>query len=235
MVEAPPVQPVEEASPVGLEGAGMMVDLEVPGFGAAVVAVPADGAPPHPVVVAAHANWDRPTWECNWWRRHFKRSFLLCPRGILRDDSPSPDDPRFTYENDRALEAELDAGLAAMKSRWAGSVADGPMTWVALSRGAYLGGFIASRRPKQFPRLILVEGGQDPWTAVNAKAFADGGGRRVLFICGQGACRVQARPAAARLLHFGAEAKIEEVTGMGHGLNGDADPIIARHRDWLFE
>ena len=209
------------ATPPPLESAGEMVALEVTGF--------------EPAVVAAHANWDRPTWECSWWRRHFPSSFLLCPRGVLRDDSPSPDDPRFTYENDRALEAELDAGLEAMKQRWAGHVEDGPMTWVALSRGAYLGGFIASRRPEDFPRLILVEGGQDPWTPVNAKAFVEGGGRRVLFICGQGACRVQARPAAARLIHFGAEAKIEQVPGMGHGLNGDADPIIVRHLPWLHE
>jgi pimeloyl-ACP methyl ester carboxylesterase len=199
-----------------------------------VVAVPAEGEAPHEVVVAAHANFDRPEWECGWWRRHFPEAFVFCPRGILRDDT-EPDDPRYTYRDDAALKAELDAGLLALRAKYPGQFDDAEMIWVALSRGAYLGGFIASRQPKRFPRLILVEGGQDPWTAANAKAFVDGGGRRVLFICGQPVCRIQARPAAARLKHFGAEAKIEDVPGMGHGLNGDADPIITRHMAWLRE
>lgn len=215
------------------DDAGKMVDLDVPGFGPAVVAVPVGGAAPAPVVVAAHANWDRPGWSCAWWRASFPRALILCPRGVLRPEAQSPEDPRFTYRDDEVLEREVDAGLAALRARWGLRVARGAMTWVSLSRGSYLGGFIAGRRPTDFPRLILVEGGQDPWTLAHAKAFAVGGGQNVLFVCGQAACRTESRLAASRLRHVGADARVVFVPGMGHGLNADARPIVAQQLAWL--
>jgi pimeloyl-ACP methyl ester carboxylesterase len=177
---------------------------------------------------------DRPDWECAFWRRLFPASFVLCPRGILRDDAP-PDDPRFTYEDDAALEREIEAGLAALAARFPARIDGAPMLWVGLSRGAFLGAIIAARQPARYPRMILVEGGHDPWAGPAAKAYADGGGRRVLFVCGQGACTFAARRAARSLEHFGVGARLIEVAGMGHGLNHDADAPIEAARDWLFE
>ena len=208
--------------------------MPVDGFGDAVVAIPATGDEPHPVVIAAHANWDRPSWECEWWKRLLTNAFILCPRGILRPDSPSPDDPRYTYENDKILEAEVDAGLLALSKRFGARVqTDKPMLWVGLSRGAFLGARIAVRQPARFPRMILVEGGHDPWTADSAKRYAEGGGDKVLFICGQGRCTIDAKRASRVLTHYGVETRLHDVAGMGHGLNGDADEPIQSELPWL--
>ena len=227
---SPPPAP----SPATQPDAGKSVDLPVAGFDPAVVAVPREGTAPHGVVIAAHANWDRPSWECDWWKRLLTRSFILCPRGVLRKDSPSPDDPRFTYKDDKALEAEIAAGLTALEAAFGDRVSvEPPMLWVGLSRGAFLGAQIATRQPARYPTMILVEGGHDPWTHSGAKAFAEGGGKRVLFVCGQGACTHLAKRAAARLEHFGVETRLENVPGMGHGLNGDADEPVQRALPWL--
>ena len=227
-----PVTPPVASTPEPHPDAGRVVALTVPGFAEAVLAIPKGGADPRPLVIAAHANWDRPSWECEWWRRLLPDSFILCPRGILRDDSPSPDDPRYTYENDRVLEAEVDAGVAALEAKYGGRVETAPILWVGLSRGAYLGSFIAARQPERFPRLILVEGGHDPWTADNAASFARGG-LRVLFICGQGACNVLAKKAVRQLDHAGIETQLHDVPKMGHGLNADADAPILKALPWL--
>lgn len=210
--------------------------MEVPGFADAVVAIAKAGEDPHPIVIAAHANWDRPRWECDWWKRLLPTSFILCPRGILRKDSPSKDDPRYTYEDDKALEAEVEAGLLALEARFSGRVTQEPfILWVGLSRGAFLGAHIAVRQPKRFPRLILVEGGHDPWTPANVKKFAEGGGKRVHFVCGQGACSHLARRAARVLEHHGVATRLDDVPGMGHGLNGDADAPIQAALPWLLQ
>jgi pimeloyl-ACP methyl ester carboxylesterase len=230
----PPALVAASPPPPELANGGADVPLAVEGFGDAVVAIPAAGKAPHPVVIAAHANWDRPSWECAWWKRLLRKSFILCPRGILRDDSPSPDDPRYTYESDAALEQEVDAGLAALAERFGAHVdVSPPLLWVALSRGSFLGARIAVRHPERFPRMILVEGGHDPWTPENAEAFAAGGGQAVLFVCGQGACTYAARKAARRLGRFSVRTRLEDVPGMGHGLNGDADEPILEALPWL--
>ena len=230
----PSAQPPRPPPPTD---AGTMIALTVDGCGDAVVAIPERGSAPHPIVVATHGNWDRPSWECDWWRRVFVRAFILCPRGVLRSDSPEGD-PRFTYVDDRNLESEAEAGLLALATAYTARVGTGAnplraVTWVGLSRGAFLGAEIAPRRAAVFPRLVLVEGGHDPWTFSNAKMFADGGGKRVLFICGQGACTTAAQKASRMLTHVGVSTRVEMVAGMGHGLSNDAAPIVRAALPWL--
>ena len=231
---AAPTEPPPPAAPEPIPHAGEMVAMAVSGHGDAVVALPAEGTAPHPVVVAAHANWDRPSWECDYWRRIFPTAVVLCPRGILRPDSPSADDPRFTYASDDALATELAASLAALERDFGPYIDTEVMLWVGLSRGAFLGAELAPHQAARFPRMILVEGGHDPWTHANAKAFADAGGERVLFVCGQGACTIQARKAARVLEQHGVGTRIEDVPGMGHGLNHDATPRVRDALPWLF-
>src|SRR5262249_55394568 len=135
-----------------LEAAAPFVSLAVEGFGDAVVSVPIGADGKRPIVIATHGNYDRPEWQCEVWRELVQaRAFVLCPRGVARADSPSHDEVRFTYANNRALEREVTAALAALRARFAEFADDGAVVWTGFSLGAIMGVPIASRAPATFP------------------------------------------------------------------------------------
>ncbi|MBL8741681.1 MAG: hypothetical protein JNK04_11325, partial [Myxococcales bacterium] len=186
------------------------VALPVAGFADAVLAVPVGAGDPRPLVIATHGNFDRPEWQCDVWSKILRgRAFVLCPRGIARPDSPAPDDTRFTYRHNRDLEREVDAAWAALRtSRYAPFVAEGPATWAGFSLGAIMGVAIAERRPRDFATLLLVEGGVDRFLDEAARAFAKGGGQRVLFVCAQRGCSGTASARAKALERAGLKASV---------------------------
>ncbi|MBW2453040.1 MAG: alpha/beta hydrolase [Deltaproteobacteria bacterium] len=230
--------PTASAAPADppLTEAGQLVELEVPGFATAVVAVPAAAKRPWPLVIATHGNYDRPGWQCEVWHRTFAaRTFVLCPRGIPRPDSPSADDTRFHYQSNKVLERELDAGIAALSIRYAAHLAEGPVLYTGFSLGAILGVKIAARHPKRFPWLVLVEGGHDAWTSARVKAYADGGGKRVLFACGQKGCQIAAKRAARKLETAGIGTRVELSPGLGHSYGGPISQLVRNNLAWLLE
>ncbi len=215
---------------------GQLVPLDVPGFDAAVVAVPAAAKPPWPLVIATHGNYDRPGWQCEVWHQTLAaRAFVLCPRGIPRPDSPRADDTRFHYRSNEVLERELDAGIAALGIRYAAHLAEGPILYTGFSLGAIMGVKIAARHPKRFPWLILVEGGHDAWTSARVKAFAEGGGKRVLFACGQKGCQLAAKRAARKLEAAGVGTRIELSPGLGHSYGGPISKLVRNNLAWVLE
>src|SRR5262249_25018448 len=142
------------------------------------------------------------------------------PRGVRRPDSPSADDIRFTYATNRTLEAELDAGLAALKARFPEQVDPGSVIYAGFSLGAIMGVTIASRNPARFPRLILVGGGHDKWSFEAVRSFARGGGARVLFVCSQPSCGADAGWAAARFVKTGVATRVVRGPNLGHRYDG---------------
>lgn len=228
--------PATDDRPKALTASAALVDLAVEGFPPAVVSLPLGARSARPVVVATHGNFDHPGWQCEQWRAVVQdRAFVLCPRGTPRPDSPAPDDTRFTYGSNLTLEQELDAALAALKARYPDHVAEGEVLYTGFSLGAIMGVVIASRRPSLYPRLVLVEGGFDRWTAGRARAFADGGGRKVLFVCGQKGCELAARGAAKLLERRGVATRVELVPRQGHSYGGPMNEPIRQAWDWLLE
>jgi predicted esterase len=191
------------------------------------------------VVLATHGNYDRPEWQCEVWRGIVgDRAFVLCPRGLSRPDSPSDDDTRFTYKSNQELEKEIEAGLAALRARFGPWIDPGPMIYTGFSLGAIMGVAIASRRngPERYPRMILVEGGFDRWTAANVKAFvAPGGARRILFACGQAGCAQAAKRAAAQLEKAGVATRVVHGKGVGHSYDGPVAEEVKGALGWLLE
>jgi hypothetical protein len=98
-----------------------------------------------------------------------------------------------------------------------------------------LGVPFVARQPARFPRVLLIEGGHDPWTPSLARSFAKGGGKRVMFACGQESCLVDARRAQAVVAKAGVATKIVYGPGVGHGYGGAVAEAIARELDWLLE
>lgn len=192
-----------------------LIDLPVPGHGAAVVSAPSEATGRLPVVVAAHGNFDRPEWQCRVWQRLVEgRAFVLCPRGVARDDAPRRD-PRFTYSNGRALLREIDAGVAALRARFGDTVDTGPVIFSGFSLGAILGvAYVRVGRPVSI--AVMIEGAAEQWTERMIHDFAAGGGRGVLFACGQSDCAREGRRGATRLRRAGIAAGVAYGRNAGH-------------------
>ena len=212
---------------------GEIVALPVVGFRDAVVSVPTGAVSARPVVLALHGNFDRPEWQCEVWRGITRaQAFVLCPRGIPRPDAPRSLD-RWTYGNGGAVRAEIEAALTALRARFGSYVGDGPLLYTGFSLGAIHGVGVVAAEGGRFPRAVLVEGGHDGWTAARAKSYRAAGGKRVLFACGQRACKAGAIGAEKRLAREGIETRIVYGSEVGHTYDGPVAAEVARAWSWL--
>jgi predicted esterase len=212
---------------------GELVRLPVAGFNDAIVSVPTGAKAPRPVVLALHGNFDRPEWQCEVWRGVTKaRAFVVCPRGIPRPDAPRSLD-RWTYGKGTAVRAEVEAALGAVRARFENYVASGPILYAGFSLGAIHGVGIVASDGQRYRRAVLVEGGHDGWTAERAKAYAAAGGERVLFACGQRACKTDAAQARKNLERAGIRTELVYGGEVGHTYDGPVASEIARVWTWL--
>jgi hypothetical protein len=212
---------------------GELMPLAVAGFREAVVSVPLGATTPRPVVLALHGNFDRPEWQCDVWRGVTRgRAFVVCPRGIPRPDAPRSLD-RWTYGKGTDVRAEVEAALTALRARFEGYVATNPVLYTGFSLGAIHGVGIVASDANRYPRAVLVEGGHEGWTAARAKSYAAAGGKRVLFACGQRACKNDAAAAQKRLEREGIEAKVVYGGEVGHTYDGPVAAEVARAWSWL--
>ena len=224
----------EPGAAAPLEAPTPIVALPVEGYAPASVSLPLGARGLRPVLLATHGNYDRPEWQCAIWRDIVAdRGFVLCPRGVARPDSPGPDDIRFTYTNNQSLEKEIAAAMAALARGFPDYVDLRAPIYTGFSLGAIMGVRIASRDPSLATRAVLVEGGHDHWTPAMVKAFAAGGGRRVLFACGQGGCVAAARQPAALLEKAGVATRVVHGKGVGHGYGGAVAAEIKAAFEWL--
>ncbi|HEU4409736.1 MAG TPA: hypothetical protein VFS43_31065 [Polyangiaceae bacterium] len=214
---------------------GPFAALPVEGYAEAVVSLPSGATGPRPVLVAAHGNYDTPEWQCRVWREAVgARGFVVCPRGVPRRDSPSRDDVRYEYASGAALERELDAALGALARAYAGYVDGEAVIYTGFSLGANMGSGIIRRRPKQFPRAVLIEGGS-AWAAGAAAAYAKGGGARLLWACGQPGCVQSSERSAASFVKAGGAARVVHAKGAGHTYDGPVAERVRGAFDWLVE
>lgn len=211
---------------------GALVDLELAKFRPAVVAVPLRVTQPRPVVLALHGNYDRPEWQCDVMREITGAyPFILCPRGIPRRDAPKSEN-RWEYGSAQQVKAEIEAGLTAMKERFPGYVAEGPIVFTGFSLGAILGRSIVAADPERFSRVVFTEGGGEGW---NFKQFKQGGGLRVLFGCAQRGCAAARRANARQAERAGVEVRIADGGNIGHTYDGPVARAIQAEWAWLVE
>jgi pimeloyl-ACP methyl ester carboxylesterase len=185
--------------------------------------------------VAAHGLSDGPEGLCDSWRRTIgDRAWVLCPRG--REVSSGS----FKYDSGPALAKEIDAGLAALRTRYPGYVDDGPVLYAGFSLGAILGVSVVSHDPKRFSRAVLIEGGEDKFASDAAAEFAHGGGQRVLFACGLKTRVEPAQRAADAIQRAGASARVvfgkpPDASQFMHSYDGPVAEEIRGQLDWLLE
>lgn len=226
----------ENAAPAGAEAGrtedvvpGAPVELEVPGFGAALVVLPDAGSRPARILVGAHGAGDSPEWQCEHWGKVARgRYFVLCPRGTSLGGGG------YYFKTHIALEGELVAALAAVKTAYGAMVRPNDGVYTGYSQGATMGALMIVEHGATFPHLVLVEGGSGDWTLGRAKRFAATGGKSVALVCGGSACMRRAEAAAKTLASAGLRARAEHVPGGGHtyiGAVGERATELLEH--WL--
>jgi hypothetical protein len=82
--------------------------------------------------------------------------------------------------------------------------------------------------PADFPVLVLVEGGIDRFGDDQARAFAKGGGRSVLFACAQAGCGKTVKKRAERLEKLGIKTAVVDAGPVGHTYDGPVAEAVAR-------
>ena len=214
-----------------------LVELPVPGFEPALVAVPREASRQHPLLVAVHGAWDRPEPHCALWRRITAgRAFILCPRG-QRTDRRTPHARAAYYFSDHlALEREVLAAIAALAERYTSQLDARAAVWAGFSQGAIQGALVIAKNPEQFPRAVLVEGGNgffDEWSPYAARKFARGGGQHVLFGCGSLACVRSAARCGGFLEAVGVGIKVAHADGAGHSYGSTMEARLSEAFGWL--
>ncbi len=210
-------------------------ELPVPGFGAAVVSVPLGARTMRPVVIALHGNYDRPEWQCEVWRDITDGfPWVLCPRGVPRGDAPKSAD-RWTYTTAAKVTEEVRGALAALTERFPKHVDARAPVFTGFSLGAILGVHLlaASDALPRVQSAVLTEGGYAGWHKARAEAFAARGGARVLFACGQSACRQASKQTAKALEKQGVQVEIASGGDIGHTYDGAVAQAIRERWAWL--
>ena len=161
------------------------IQLQVVGFGPATVALPLGESTPRPIAVVLHGAADRAEWQCGSFRGVLGgRLFIVCPQG-----KPLPEPGgRFGLGNPDETSAELRAALKALKARFAGHVAPGPVLLIGFAEGAGHALELARQEPSFFSRVAVVAGNPAAFSSSAASVFTRNGGKRLLFVCTSVAC-----------------------------------------------
>jgi hypothetical protein len=167
---------------------------------------------------------------------------LLGLLGLQGPDAPSADPSTgavvqsgFRPTEVPDVEREIDAAVAAARKVFPKHIAPGPALYIGFSRGAFLGASIIAKSPSKYPRAILIEGGQSAWSDASASGYAKGGGKRVLFACGQPSCVAESEPASQLLGRARVTSRIVHGEGEGHGYKGPVKEQIRASLAWVTE
>jgi predicted esterase len=167
---------------------------------------------------------------------------LLGLFGLQGNEAPEPDpnagqvvQSGFRPTEVPAVEREIDAAVAAARKTFPKHIANGSAVYVGFSRGAFLGASLIAKTPAKYPRAILIEGGQSPWTDATAAAYAKGGGKRVLFACGQPSCVGESDPAVQLLGRASVTTRVVHGEGEGHGYKGPVKEQVRQALAWVVD
>ncbi len=208
-----------------LSAPSWLVELPLEGFAPARVAIPLGSERALPLALVLHGDAGRPEWACGSYRALFgSRAFVLCPSGQARSDG------RLSLASAEPTTRELRAALPALKRRFGGHLAPGSVVLAAAGGSADAAFDLALAEAGFFSRLVLLDAPLERLNAAFASRFGDSGGKRVLVVCSQGACRSDMEARVRMLGPAGVDARW--VRSPGQGL--DADTVAALKREWAW-
>jgi len=128
------------------------------------------------------------------------------------------------------------AALAALSTGFPNHVdAEAPI-FTGFSLGAILGVHLLSGAglPK-IRSAVLIEGGYGGWQVARIKAFVVQGGGRVLFACGQSACRHASKQTGQLMQKHGVLVDIASGGDIGHTYGEAVADAIQKRWTWVTE
>ena len=183
----------------------------------AFVSVPLGATEPRPLMVGMHGAGDRPEWACGGYRAATEAfPFIICPRGV----SEGPSSQKYVTPTAAWIEQDVTAAIKALRARFGGYVADGPLLYAGFSLGASRGARVIAGRAATFPVALLIEGAYAELTPELCRQYAAGGGRRVMLGCGQAGCKARFAGAERALRAAGIDVKILDAQTGRHNLDG---------------
>ncbi len=147
----------------------------------------------------------------------------------------TPSDIRYTHVGGPSLLDYIDRALAALASRYPDYADVTAPVLAGFSLGSYAILTLAVQDPARFSRIALVEGVTDGFDEARARKFVEGGGRRVLFGCGQRGCKLAATAAAQRL---GARDHLQArvvFAPVDHTFDPPLEDAVRAEMSWLVE
>jgi len=200
-----------------LTDAKWLETLELPGGAMASVAVPVGSTEPRPLVVAVHGAGDRPEWACGGWRLATGAyPFVVCPRGVPLDRNHQS----FAWQSEHTIAPVVNAALAAVRARFGAYIAPGPMMYAGFSQGAILAGPLLLSHAREFPTVVLAEGGYELVESAHfARKFHEAGGERLVLVCGGQGCLKRMQRGRVVLEREGLMAQVVGDAKAGHNLN----------------
>jgi hypothetical protein len=176
-----------------------------------------------PILCAVHGRDDLVEPLAAMWRRVLgDRAVVVCPVGIPSVAKPGT----FTFASPEALALEIERTLPS---------GCGSIVYAGFSLGAFHGVRVIARDPRRMPRAILIEGGHDSWEPTTIRAFAEGGGERVLFVTGQAENLERSQRVSRELSRAGVLTRIEHAEGAGHVYTGEVEARIRDAFAWVVE
>lgn len=205
-----------------------LVPLPVKGFADHRLAIPLGATSARPLWIALHGADDRPEWACGSYRHVSRaRGFVLCPAGI-----PLAERQRFGLGAAADTAGALRSALPRVKARFTAHLAKGSVVLSALGPAVEHALELAREEPSFFATLVLVNGSTRTFRPPLVTRFAQGGGKRVLFVCSAAACDADVDLRAQSLRSAGVAARVVRPE-RGHGLDADVVARLAREWDWL--
>ncbi len=229
--ESPAPAAASSASPLPpLEAESWLVTLPAPPEAPALVSVPLGAREPRPIVVGVHGAGDRPEWACGGYRGALDAfPFVVCPAGVPCGGG------KLCTAAPAELARRIDAAISALRERFGAHVAPGPLVLVGFSLGAIHGAELLWTRGAEFPRALLLEGGERELTPALARGFVAEGGERVLLLCAADDCAGRFGPAASALERAGAQVRVVAAGTHRHNLDGAMVAAVSRAWPWLVE
>jgi predicted esterase len=212
-----------------LEAESWLIQLPVEGFRDARVSMPIGATEPRPVVIALHGAGDRPEWACGGWRGAADAfPFVICPTG-----QPGGVPGGFVWGKDAEVEREVNASVDALRRRFGDHVARGCTLLAGFSQGAIRMAPMLARGGQWCAQAVLCEGAYDAVGKTFARAFAQSGGRRLLFGCSQPYCAKRFGEREAALRAAGLDVRTVYSGGRTHNLNGEMVSTLREAWPWL--
>ncbi len=195
----------------------------------AVVAVPLGATEPRPILIGVHGASDRAEWACGGYRiATHDYPFVICPQGL-----PAGGD-KFTPGGAARIARDIHAAIMSVRAEFGRYVAPGPLVYAGFSLGAIQGVPLVAATGAKYPRVVLIEGGDEEWTPAMAATFARTGGEMVLMLCASTSCSGFER-ASQILKGAGMAAKVVPAGTGRHNLDGEMISVLSEHFPWVVQ